>query len=136
MSDTSSGLRERPLSPHLSVYKPIPTMVMSILHRISGGALYFGTILVAWWLIATASGAANFETVSWFFGTILGRLVLFAYTFALVHHMLGGLKHLIQDTGKGLEKDFTTRMAKLHPVLSGVLTILIWFAGYAARLGG
>ena len=54
----SNALNNRPLSPHLSIYKPIPTMVMSIVHRITGGALYVGTILVAWWLIAAASGEA------------------------------------------------------------------------------
>lgn len=136
MSDNpiqAGATKERPLSPHLMIYKPIPTMVMSILHRITGAALYFGTILVAWWLIATASGAASFETVSWFFSSFIGRLILFAYTFALMHHMLGGIKHLVQDTGAGLEKDFTTKMAKLHPIVSVVLTVLIWIIGYAVR---
>jgi len=136
MSDTpiqAGAKKERPLSPHLMIYKPIPTMVMSILHRITGAALYFGTILVAWWLIATASGSESFETASWFFGSFLGRLILFGYTFALVHHMLGGIKHLMQDTGAGLEKEFTTQMAKMHPIASGVLTVLIWIIGYIAR---
>lgn len=133
-SPTATGAaKTRPLSPHLSIYKPIPTMVMSILHRITGAALYFGTILVAWWLIAAASGPQAYATVEWFFSSILGRLILFGYTWALMHHMLGGLKHLVQDTGSGLEKQFTTRMAKLHPVASTLLTILIWIVGYAVR---
>ena len=88
---------------------------------------------MAWWLIAAASGAASFETASWFFSSFLGRLILFGYTFALVHHMLGGIKHLIQDTGAGLEKEFTTQMAKMHPIASGVLTVLLWIIGYIAR---
>ncbi|MEE9375117.1 MAG: succinate dehydrogenase, cytochrome b556 subunit [Rhizobiaceae bacterium] len=125
--------KPRPLSPHLSIYKPIPTMMMSILHRITGVALYFGTLLVAWWLIAAASGAENFATVDWFFGSLLGRLILFAYTFALIHHMLGGLKHLVQDTGRALEKSFTTKMAYFHPVASALLTFLVWTAGYIVR---
>ncbi len=140
MSDTlspeSSGsdvVKARPLSPHLSIYKPIPTMVMSILHRITGVALYFGTILVAWWLIAAASGGASFETANWFFGSFFGRLVLFAYTWTLMHHMLGGLKHLVQDTGAGLDKSLTTKMALFHPVVSTMLTILIWVIGYSVR---
>lgn len=111
-------------------------MVMSILHRITGAALYFGTLLVAWWLIAAASGEAAFETASWFFGSIIGRLILLGYTWALIHHMLGGIKHLIQDTGAGLEKDFTTKMAKLQIVLSVIITVLVWIIGYAARMGG
>lgn len=136
MANTSSktgAAKPRPLSPHLSIYKPIPTMMMSILHRITGAALYFGTILVAWWLIAAASGPAAFETANGFFGSFIGRLILFGYTWALMHHMLGGIKHLVQDTGAGLEKDFTTKMAMLQPVASVVLTILIWVVGYAAR---
>ncbi|MEO0498737.1 MAG: succinate dehydrogenase, cytochrome b556 subunit [Pseudomonadota bacterium] len=139
MSDTTaadSGPRKaRPLSPHLEIYKPIPTMVMSILHRVTGAALYFGTILVAWWLLAAASGPGAFETASNFFGSWFGRLVLFGYTFALIHHALGGLKHLVQDTGRALDKDVTTKMAKAQPVLSIIITVLIWFAAYAVRMG-
>lgn len=138
MSDATNGtngsgsLKPRPLSPHLSIYKPIPTMMMSILHRITGAALYFGTILVAWWLIAAASGPDAYATANWWFTSILGKIILFGYTWALMHHMLGGLKHLVQDTGRGLEKDFTTQMAKFHPVASIVLTILIWLVAAAA----
>lgn len=123
----------RPLSPHLQIYKPIPTMVASITHRITGAALYFGTLLVAWWLIAAASGPAYFDYVHGIFGSWFGRLVLFGYTWALVQHMLGGLKHLMWDTGRGMEKDHTTKMAKFIFVLAPILTLLIWFAGYAAR---
>ena len=126
-------MKERPLSPHLSVYKPIPTMVMSILHRMTGAALFFGTFLLAWWLIAAASGPSAFETANAFFGSFFGRLILFGYTWALIHHMLGGIKHLVQDTGKALEKNFTTKMAVLQPVASIALTVLVWIAGYAAH---
>jgi succinate dehydrogenase / fumarate reductase, cytochrome b subunit len=125
--------KSRPLSPHLQVYKPIPTMVMSIVHRITGGALYFGTLLVAWWLIAAASGEAYFEWVSWFFGTLIGRLVLFGYTWALVQHMLGGLRHFMWDMGHGYEKEFSTKLAIATPFASVALTILIWIVGYVAR---
>lgn len=125
--------RSRPLSPHLQIYKPIPTMVMSIVHRITGGALYFGTILVAAWLIAAASGEASYDSVSWLFGTLLGKLVLFGYTWALVHHMLGGLRHFMWDLGYGYEKHFATRMAKATIVGSVALTVLIWVVGYLVR---
>lgn len=123
----------RPLSPHLQIYKPIPTMVMSIMHRITGGALYFGTILVAWWLIAAASGEIYFDFVNAIFGSFLGRLVLFGYTWALVHHMLGGLRHFMWDFGYGFDKLFSTKMAKANLFGSVVLTVLIWFVGYMAR---
>ncbi|MFD0916681.1 succinate dehydrogenase, cytochrome b556 subunit [Pseudahrensia aquimaris] len=130
MSD-APRLKERPLSPHLSIYKPIPTMVMSILHRITGVALYAGTILIAWWLIAAASGPDAFATANGVFTSIIGKIILFGFTFALMHHMLGGLKHLVQDTGRGLEKDFTTKIAKMHPIASAVLTVLVWLLALA-----
>lgn len=125
--------RSRPLSPHLQVYKPIPTMVMSIVHRITGGALYFGTVLVAWWLIAAAMGESAFDTASWFFGTLVGRLILFGYTWALLHHMLGGLRHFMWDIGRGYEKHFNTRLAIATPFVSVALTVLVWIAAYLAR---
>ncbi|MEM1040006.1 MAG: succinate dehydrogenase, cytochrome b556 subunit [Pseudomonadota bacterium] len=136
MSDVSSqtgAAKQRPLSPHLMIYKPIPTMVMSILHRMTGVGLYFGTALVAWWLMAAASGPGAFETASSFFGSWFGRLVLFGYTFVLVHHMLGGIKHLVQDTGAALEKTFTTKMAVAQPIVAFVITLVIWGVAYGIR---
>lgn len=124
----------RPLSPHLQIYKPIPTMVMSILHRITGAALYFGTLLVACWLIAASSGAAYFDWVNWFMGTIIGRIILFGYTWALFHHMLGGIRHFMWDLGHGFEKHFSTRIAKLTLVASVSLTIIVWVIGTLVRL--
>ena len=125
--------RSRPLSPHLQIYKPIPTMVMSIVHRITGGALYFGTLLVAWWLIAAATSEHYFDFVNWIYGSWIGRLVLFGYTWALVHHLLGGLRHLIWDTGAGLEKHTATKLAWATLAGSIALTLSFWIAGYAAR---
>jgi len=124
---------ERPLSPHLSIYTLIPTMVMSIVHRITGSALYFGTLLVAWWLFAAASGEAYFEWVNGFMGSFIGRLILFGYTWALVHHMIGGMRHLYWDTGRGLEKETTTVLAYLTIIGSVTLTILLWVVGYMVR---
>lgn len=118
----------RPLSPHLQIYKPIPTMVMSIVHRITGCALYFGTLLVAWWLIATATSEQQFDIVSMVYGSWIGLLVLLGYTWALIHHMIGGIRHLIWDTGRGLEKDTTTKMAWASLIASVLLTILVWVA--------
>ncbi len=129
----NTALRPRPLSPHLSIYKPIPTMVMSIFHRVTGAALYFGTLLVAWWLIAAATSESAFETANWFFGSIIGRLVLFGYTWALMHHMLGGIRHLIWDTGALFDKETSTKLAWATLAGSIALTILIWIAGYAMR---
>jgi len=124
---------ERPLSPHLTVYRPPITMTMSIVHRITGGALYFGTLLVAWWLIAAATSERYFDFVNMVYGSWIGRLVLLGYTWALVHHMLGGIRHFIWDTGAGLEKHTASKLAWANLAGSIVLTILIWIAGYAAR---
>src|SRR5713101_4318490 len=92
---------ERPLSPHLSIYKPMLTMMMSIVHRITGAALYVGTLLLAWWLVSAASGPNAYAKASWFMGTIIGQIILFGYTWALIHHMFGGIRHFIWDTGHG-----------------------------------
>lgn len=125
--------RQRPLSPHLTVYRFTPTMTMSIVHRITGVALYAGTLLVAWWLISAAISREYFDWVSWLWGTWVGRLVLLGYTWALIHHMLGGIRHFIWDTGAGLEKNTATRLAWLNLVASVAITLGIWVAGYFAR---
>ncbi len=130
----SSNVRSnRPLSPHLQIYKPIPTMVMSIVHRITGVALYFGTLVVAWWLIAASMSENYFDFVQTFIGTWFGRLILFGFTWALMHHMLGGIRHLIWDTGRLFDKHVSTKLAWANLGGSIVLTILIWIAGYAVR---
>ncbi|POF34038.1 succinate dehydrogenase, cytochrome b556 subunit [Roseibium marinum] len=123
----------RPLSPHLQIYKPILTMVMSILHRITGAALYFGTVLLAWWLIAAAAGPSYFDFVNGIYGSILGRLVLFGFTWALVHHMLGGLRHLIWAMGAGFGKEAREWMAKATIIGSVSLTLILWVIGYLVR---
>ncbi|MDQ0456631.1 succinate dehydrogenase, cytochrome b556 subunit [Rhizobium paknamense] len=125
--------KQRPLSPHLQIYKPIPTMMMSIAHRITGGALYFGTLLVAVWLIAASMGANAYDGVSWFMGTFIGKIILFGYSWALIHHMLGGLRHLMWDLGHGFEKSFTTKLAKATLAGSVALTILVWIIAFIIR---
>ena len=127
------SLRARPLSPHLSIYKPIPTMISSIVHRITGGALYFGTLLVAVWLVSAASGAASYETASAFFGSFFGRLILFGYTWALIHHMLGGIRHLVWDTGRGMDKHAATKIAFASVSASIILTFIVWIIAYVVR---
>src|SRR5438552_19145313 len=121
---------ERPLSPHLLIYRwPLP-MAMSIAHRITGAGLYFGTLLIAWWLIAAASGPNPYSKVATFMGSFLGRLILFGYTWALLHHMLGGIRHLIWDTGHGFGPHEREWLAVASLVGSISLTIIIWIVGY------
>lgn len=124
---------ERPLSPHIQIYRPMLTMTMSIVHRITGAALYFGTLILAAWLIAAASGQASFATMQAVLGSFLGRLVLFGYTWALLHHMLGGIRHLIWDTGRGFGAVERELFAKLTLGGSIILTVLLWIVAYAVR---
>ena len=124
---------KRPLSPHLQIYKPIPTMVASIMHRATGIALYAGTLLVAWWLIAAASGPAYFDFVNGLFGSWFGMLVLFGYTWALMHHLLGGLRHFVWDAGKLFDKEMSTRLAYATFAGSAALTVIVWIIGLSVR---
>lgn len=129
----SPATRTRPLSPHLTIYRPPITMTMSIVHRITGAALYFGTLLVVWWVVAAATSEAHFDFVNALLGSWLGRLVLFGYTWALLHHMLGGIRHFVWDTGVGLEKNIASKLAWVTLAGSVVLTLLVWVVGYMVR---
>ena len=132
---TTGRQRPRPLSPHLQVYKMMLTFVMSGFHRISGFVLYFGILLLAWWLIAAASGPNAYANVEWFMGSWIGRLVLLGYTWALLHHMLGGIRHLIWDTIHGFEPAEREMLALATLVGSISLTVVVWVVGYLA-MGG
>ena len=121
---------ERPLSPHLFIYKPTLTMMMSIAHRLTGAALYFGTLLLAWWLLAAASSPKAYAGIGSFMGSFFGRLILFGYTWALMHHMLGGIRHLIWDTGRGFGPHEREWLAVASLVGSISLTVVIWVVGY------
>ncbi len=126
---------ERPLSPHISIYAPTMTMVMSIIHRITGAALYVGTLLLVWWLVAAAAGPNAFATAQAFMGSIFGRLILFVFTWALMHHMLGGIRHLIWDTGRGFAKNEREWLARATLIGSVGLTFVLWVIGYL-MMGG
>jgi succinate dehydrogenase / fumarate reductase, cytochrome b subunit len=116
----------RPLSPHLQIYRWPVTMAVSILHRVTGGALYFGTLLLLWWLLAAAISDTAFDLVQAVFGYWLGQLVLFGFSWALIHHALGGIRHLIWDTGRGLDLKSANWLAWANIAGSVVLTILLW----------
>ncbi|MFZ5691310.1 MAG: succinate dehydrogenase, cytochrome b556 subunit [Pseudomonadota bacterium] len=126
---------ERPLSPHLSIYRPMLTMMMSITHRITGAALFFGTLLLTWWLLAAASGPTAYAKVQAFMGSIIGLLILFGYTWALIHHMLGGIRHLIWDTGRGFGPAEREWLALANLIGSVGLTLVIWIVGFVV-MGG
>jgi len=125
---------KRPISPHVQqgAYKVTFSMAISISHRISGVALYAGTFFLAYWLISLAAGPEAFETAQMLWGSILGRLVLFGFTWALMHHMLGGIRHFIWDVPAMIEKPQIEFLYRATLIGGVVLTGLIWVIGYAA----
>jgi succinate dehydrogenase / fumarate reductase cytochrome b subunit len=123
----------RPLSPHLQIYRWSWTMAMSVAHRVTGTGLYLGTVLIAAWLVAAASGPAAFGTAQAIAGSFIGRLILFLYSFSLIHHMLGGLRHFIWDMGKGYELQTRMSLAKFTLFGSAGLTVLIWIVALILR---
>jgi succinate dehydrogenase / fumarate reductase cytochrome b subunit len=135
MAHATERAVERPLSPHLQIYSPLINMVMSIVHRITGVALYAGTLLLAWWLIAAASGPMYFAFVSDIAGHPVGLAVLAGYTWALMHHMLGGVRHLIWDTGRGFEIATVNRLCWGTLIVSLAATGAIWFAVLRIKFG-
>jgi len=127
-------VRSRPLSPHIQIYRWPITMAMSIAHRVSGGALYFGTLFLAAWLIAIASGEEAFNFVNALFNSAVGRTLLFLYTAGLVHHLVGGVRHLFWDSRPALlDKQLATKTAWVTIAISLSVTLSIWLAGYALR---
>ncbi|AGA64743.1 Succinate dehydrogenase cytochrome b-556 subunit [Liberibacter crescens BT-1] len=124
MSNLSRG---RPLSPHLQVYKLIPTMLMSIMHRITGAAMYFGTVLLAWWLWALSSGPSAFAQFQTFMGYWFFKIIILGYTWALIHHTLSGIRHLIWDMGFWFDTKLSTRLARANVVFSFLLVGILWF---------
>jgi succinate dehydrogenase / fumarate reductase cytochrome b subunit len=120
---------QRPISPHLQIYRLTLTLVMSGLHRITGMALYFGSLLLVWWLIAIASGPNAYANAQWMMGTLIGRLVLLGYSWALIHHALGGVRHLIWDTIHGLEPIEREWLTRATIVGSLGLTAIVWIMG-------
>jgi succinate dehydrogenase / fumarate reductase cytochrome b subunit len=124
MADTRNA--GRPLSPHLQVYKKSLTMTLSIVHRITGVALAAGILLLVWWLTAAATSDQYFDLVRAVFGSLLGKLVLFGFTWALIHHTFGGIRHLVWDVGHGFDLKDVELGAKLSLAGSIILTVIVW----------
>jgi len=122
---------ERPLSPHLQTYRLTLTMALSIIHRATGLALYVGTLLLAWWLIAVSSSPTAYANVEAFMNSFLGRLIVFGYTWALMHHMLSGIRHFVWDLGYGFKPNEREALSWGALILGIVLTVLIWIIAYA-----
>lgn len=117
---------QRPLSPHLQIYRPQWTSVLSIMHRISGVALSFGTVLMVLWLAALASGEAAFSSTLAFFSHPLILVALVAWTLALFYHLLNGIRHLLWDSGMLMDLGPARTSGWVVVVLALVLTALVW----------
>ena len=128
-------MTNRPISPHLQVYKPQLTSVLSILHRITGVALAIGTILRVYWLIAAASGPEAFAGAEALIGSWLGRILLFGWTFALYFHLTNGIRHLFWDAGFGFELKTVYASGWTAVALAVALTLVSFIAGFVLAGG-
>ncbi len=133
MADPTPSAAARPLSPHLQIYRWTWTMAMSIAHRVTGVALFAGALLLAVWLVALATSPEVFATLQAALGSIPGRLVLFGYTWALIHHMLGGVRHLVWDLGIGYGRAARMNLARATLIGSVLLTLAVWALAYSLR---
>ncbi len=120
----------QPLSPHLSIYRPMLTMLMSIAHRITGAALYIGTLVLVWYLLAAASGGTAFAFASWFMRSILGQFILLGFTFAFLHHFFGGVRHMIWDAGYGFGHPMREWLAAATLIASVSFTLILFAAAH------
>ena len=123
---------ERPLSPHLQVYRPQLTSMLSISHRATGLALAVGTIVLVWWLVALAQGDDAFMTAQLFLGSWIGKLLLLAWSFSLFFHLANGVRHLFWDAGYGFSLKTTYASGWAAVITATVLTVLAWGVGLSA----
>jgi succinate dehydrogenase / fumarate reductase cytochrome b subunit len=124
MADVNRG--NRPLSPHLQIYRPQLTSVLSIIHRMTGVGLTLGAVLVVWWLLAAATGPEYFAIVDGLLTSWVGHLVLLGVTWALAYHLLNGIRHLFWDMGYGFEIETVDKTGWAVVIGSAVLTVLLW----------
>ena len=133
MAESSPGVRPRPLSPHLQVWRWHVTMAASILHRATGVALYAGALILAGWALALASGPADYGDYMGALGSIPGRIVLFGVTVSAFFHMANGVRHLVWDAGKGFEPRTADLTAWIALAFGLVAATAVWAI---AALGG
>ena len=133
MPATGTAPKPRPLSPHLDVYRFTLTMAMSIVHRITGVGLYIGVLLLAWFLLALSGDARSYGVFAGFIRSFIGQIVLFGFTWSLFHHMLGGVRHALWDSGIGLDDPLRERLTQVTAAGGVGLAVLSWIIGYSVR---
>ena len=119
-------VRERPLSPHLQVYRWQVQMVTSILHRATGVALIVGALAMVYGLVSLASGPERWDTFTACVGSLFGKIILFGFSWALAYHLINGIRHLLQDGGLGFAIPDFIRSSWISIIGSVVLTVLAW----------
>jgi len=127
---TDASLVQRPLSPHLQVYRWPPTMLASILNRATGIAISVGSLLLVWWLAAAATGPDAFNLVQNFVRSPLGLLLMLGWSAALFYHLFGGIRHLAWDMGYGFAKPSLNPVTYLVIGLTVFATAAVWLAAY------
>ena len=125
----------RPLSPHLDVYKLPLSALLSVIHRGTGAFLSVGSIVLVWWLMSLADGEESFLTAQAFLGSFIGRLVLFGWTFALFFHLANGIRHLVWDCGYGFEKEIVSKSSWVVIGSAGFLTFSVWLLALTFNIG-
>lgn len=130
------SINERPLSPHLQVYKVELPMLLSGLHRITGIALSIGSILLVAWILSAVYSDTAFASLNKFFGGYIGQFVLFGWTFSLIYHSVSGIRHLVWDTGRLLEVKEILSSSKIVVAVTAVLTLLAWILAGGFPVGG
>ena len=128
--------RERPLSPHLLIYRPQLTSMLSISHRLSGAALAGGSVLVVWWIVGLATGPDYFALVQSIMTSLPGQIVLFGFTAAVFYHLCNGIRHLFWDFGYGLSLEGVYRGGWAVMIMATLLTFGLWAIVLSARFGG
>ena len=123
----------RPLSPHLQVYRPQLTSILSISHRVTGVALSVGTLMFVWQLVAAASGPEAFESFQHFADSWIGLAILFGWSAALIYHLCNGIRHLIWDTGRAIDLPSAYRSGAIVVAATAVLTVLAWIVALIER---
>ena len=126
-------MTNRPLSPHLQIYRPQLTSLLSVAHRATGIFLSLGIPFFLYWLWSLESGRDTYAAAGEFFGSFIGRLLLLGWTFAFFYHLCNGIRHLFWDAGKGFELEDAYRSGWLVVAASASLTLLSWIGAYLTR---
>lgn len=133
MAENAKTARARPLSPHLQIYRWPITMAASITHRATGVAVSAGTLVVAWWLIAMATGEDAYDTFSAVVRSPIGLLILFGFVWSLAYHLLNGIRHLVWDAGYGFNVRTADRSGVLVFALSAIAAVGVFAYAFLTR---